>query len=148
MANRISSSALILLLVALPRLAAADDPAIEQDSVFIRRAAAITEMNVAEQEKQAALRKKDAQEKTAAAEKGKPAQSSVKGSQRVRLHEIGGSNGQMTAIFRLSNGTLKDFVPGQTVPGFGKITAIEDRAVQDASGHWQTVDDDNGGTAP
>jgi hypothetical protein len=57
----------------------------------------------------------------------------------VVLYEIGGSGDRLTATFRMADGQLREFVPDQTVKGFGRIKAIWPQAVEDDKGRFHSV---------
>ncbi|HEV2651667.1 MAG TPA: type IV pilus biogenesis protein PilP [Rhizomicrobium sp.] len=119
---------------------AADDAATDATSLFKRRAQDITELSTLDLDRQVAQKRRELQgpapsehKDDATPEKKKPVP--------VRLHEIGGSDSHMVATFRLSDGRLADFTPGQRVPGFGTIRAIHEKAVEDDKGHFYRPED-------
>jgi type IV pilus biogenesis protein PilP len=136
--------ATLWLLVLTP--ARADDPVLDDGSLFKRRAAAISELHALDLEKQVRDRRQDVQGAGATPPRPVFAAAPERKSMPVRVYEIGGSGNALLATFQLADGTLKEFHPGQTVPGFGTIRSIKPTAVEDGNGHFHAVSDGDEGT--
>jgi hypothetical protein len=124
-----------LLAVAISGAAlAAQDPAVDASSAFKRRAKAITILGVEDLEARAT-------EKTCKGGKGD-------GSPDAKLWdvvpvEIGGSNTDLIATFRLVDGSRDDFRVGGDVPGLGRIKSVDKGGVHFTNGHYLPLEQAN-----
>jgi type IV pilus biogenesis protein PilP len=139
MPNKLLHGALCLLAWASTAMAA-EESALDGNGLFKRRAHAITELSTLELEKEVQDKQRELKPASSASGAGQGS-APTKTHLPVRLHEIGGSAGRLTATFRLSDGRLEDYVSGQYVPGFGTIKRIDPQAVEDAGGKIHTVED-------
>ena len=113
-------------------LLAAEDPAIDASSVFKRRAKAITALGVDTLEKQAV-------DKLCHDAKA-PTELPSKRIWPIKLLEIGGSGGNLTATFQLPDGSSDDYRTKAVVPGIGQIRAIHPLIVETTNGHTYRVE--------
>jgi type IV pilus biogenesis protein PilP len=121
------------IIAASPAAADSEKPQPTAESAFRREAKALTELRVLKMERDVADERKVLEGNHPTVPTSAPVVMPTAAAPTVE--EIGGSNDRLVALLRFPDGHLQTALPGDTVPGFGRIAGVTLEGVRDAHGN-------------